>query len=68
MYPSAILNEAQQLHSVSNRLDLLSDEHPLVSKELLMISGSVRDIATTLELLVVVNEAPPTSGLDAAND
>jgi hypothetical protein len=67
MYPSAILREAQQLHNVSDRLDLLSDEHPGVSEELIAISGNVRTIATSLELLVVT-KAPPLSGLDSAND
>lgn len=67
MYPGAILHEAQQLHSVSDRLDLLSDEHPQVSNELMAISGNVRVIATSLELLVVT-KSPPLAGLDPAND
>jgi hypothetical protein len=67
MYPSSILHEAQQLHSVSDRLDLLSDEHPHVSEELTLISGNVRMIATSLELLVVT-KTPPVAGLDSAND
>ena len=67
MYPSAIMHEAQQLHGVSDRLDLLSGEHNHVSEELLIISGNVRTIATSLELLVVT-KTPPRSGLDAAND
>jgi hypothetical protein len=67
MYPTAILHEAKQLHSVSDRLDLLSDEHPEVSEPLLIISGNVRAIATSLELLVVT-KTPPLSGLDSAND
>ena len=67
MYPSEILLEAQQLHSVSDRLDLLSDKHTHISVELLSISGGVRTIATSLELLVVV-KPPATSDLDAAND
>ena len=67
MYPSAILHEAQQLHHVSDRLDLLFDEHPHVSGELIAISGNVRTIATSLELLVVT-KTPPLIGLDSAND
>jgi hypothetical protein len=67
MYPSAILHQAKQLHNVSDRLNLLSDEHPQVSEALLIISVNVRDIATSLELLVVT-KAPPLSGLDSAND
>jgi hypothetical protein len=52
MPPSAILHEAQQLHNVSDRLDLLADEHPVVSDALAAISGSVRNTATLLEVLV----------------
>jgi len=67
MYPSAILHEAQQLHGVSDRLDVLSGEHTHVSVELLIIAGNVRTVATSLELLVVT-KTPPVSGLDVAND
>jgi hypothetical protein len=67
MDPSAILQEAEQLHNVSDRLNLLSDEHPLVSEQLMVISGSVRTMATSLELLVVVKTLPLT-GPDSAND
>jgi hypothetical protein len=66
MYPSAILHEAQQLHTVSDRLDLLSDEHTHVAEALLIISVTVRDIATSLELLVVTKMPP--SEVDSAND
>lgn len=52
MPSSAILHEAQQLHDVSNRLDLLSEEHPVVSEALITIAGSVRNTATLLEVLV----------------
>jgi hypothetical protein len=52
MPPSAILNEAQQLHSVSDRLDSLAENHPTVSEALITISGSVRNTATLLEVLV----------------
>ena len=67
MYPSAILHEAQQLHDVSDRLSSLCDEHPHVAVELIAISGNVRTIATSLELLVVT-KTPPLTGLDSAND
>jgi hypothetical protein len=40
---NAILNEIQQLHSVSDRLDSLAGQHPLVSEAILTIPGSVRD-------------------------
>lgn len=49
MHPNAILHEAEQLHLVSDRLDLLADQHPIVSEVLISISGSVRNTATLLE-------------------
>ncbi len=52
MPPSAILNEAQQLHKVSDRLDSLAEQHPLVTDALITISVSVRNTATLLEVLV----------------
>jgi hypothetical protein len=52
MPPSAILHEAKQLHDVSERLDTLADQHPLVSEALMTISGNVRHTATLLEVLV----------------
>jgi hypothetical protein len=66
MHPSAILHEAQQLYNVSDRLDLLADQHPIVSEALITISGNVRHTATLLEL-VVATKMGPLSGLDTAN-
>jgi len=66
MHPNAILHEVQQLYNVSDRLDLLAEQHPLVSEALITISGSVRDTATLLEVLVAIKVAP-LSGLDPAN-
>jgi hypothetical protein len=63
MHPSAILHEAEQLHNVSDRLDSLADQHPLVTEALISISGSVRNTATLLEVLVATKIAP-LSGLD----
>ena len=39
MHPNAILHEIQQLYSVSDRLDSLAGQHPLVSDALISISG-----------------------------
>jgi hypothetical protein len=58
MPPSAILHEARQLHNVSDHLDLLADEHPVVSDVLAAISGSVRNTATLLEVLVATRMGP----------
>jgi len=66
MHPSAILREAQQLYEVSDRLDSLAEQHPRVSEALITISGSVRNTATLLEVLVATKIAP-FSRLDPAN-
>ncbi len=65
MPSSAILNEAQQLHKVSARLDFLADKHPTVSEALITISGSVRNTATLLEVLVAT-KMRSSLGLDPA--
>jgi hypothetical protein len=62
----AILQEAQRLYNVSDRLDLLAEEHPVVSAALVTISGSVRNTATLLEVLVATKMEAP-SGLDPAS-
>jgi hypothetical protein len=62
---TAILQEVQKLYSVSDRLDSLAEQHPLVSEALITISGSVRNTATLLEVLVAVKIAP-IPGLDPA--
>jgi hypothetical protein len=66
MHSTAILHEVQQLYGVSDRLDLLAEQHPLVSEGLITISGSVRNTATLLEVLVAIKIAP-TSGLNPAS-
>ena len=53
MPSTAILQEAQKLHNVSDRLDSLAEEHPVLSDALITISGNVRHTATLLEVLVV---------------
>jgi hypothetical protein len=58
MPSSAILQEAQRLYGVSDRLDSLSEEHPIVSAALTTISGSVRNTATLLEVLVATKMGP----------
>jgi hypothetical protein len=62
----SILREVQQLYNVSDRLDSLAEQHPLVSEALVTISGSVRNTATLLEVLVVTKMAP-ISELDPAD-
>jgi hypothetical protein len=58
MHPNAILHEVQQLYSVGDRLDSLAELHPLVAEALLTISGSVRNTATLLEVLVTTKMEP----------
>ncbi len=60
---NAILQEARHLHGVSDRLDVLAADHPPVSEALITISGSVRNTATLLEVLVVT-KITPHSGSD----
>jgi hypothetical protein len=66
MHPGAILHEVQQLYNVSDSLDSLTEQYPLVSEALLTISGSVRNTATLLEVLVAMKIAP-ISGLNPAS-
>jgi hypothetical protein len=63
---NAILQEAQRLHGVSDRLDSLAEDHPPVSDALITISGSVRNTATLLEVLVATKMGP-LSGPAPAN-
>ena len=66
MNPNATLHEVQQLYSISERLDILAEKHPLLSKALLGISGSVRNTATLLEVLIAT-KLPPIAGPEPAN-
>jgi hypothetical protein len=66
MHSNAILDEVQQLYNVSDRLDLLAEQHPLVSEALIGISGSVRNTATLLQLVVAM-KMPTLSGLVPGN-
>ena len=61
-----ILHEVQQLYSVSNRLDLLAEQNPLVAEALITIAGSVRNNATLLEVLIAM-KVGPISGFDSAD-
>jgi len=58
MHSNTILHEVQQLYNVSDRLDSLAEQHPLVSEALITISGSVRNTATLLEVLVAARMGP----------
>jgi hypothetical protein len=53
-----ILQEARNLRKVSDNLDTLSSQDAPISKELLILSGSVRNSATLLEVLVTLRLEP----------
>jgi hypothetical protein len=61
MPSTAISHEIEQLHQVSDHLDSLTEHHPLLADALISISGSVRNTATLLEVLLVTKM--PISGL-----
>jgi hypothetical protein len=48
----AILDELEQLHSVSSSLEGLAEEHPTVLDAILTVAESVRGAATILAVLV----------------
>ena len=48
----AILNEVDQLHNVSVRLEGLAESHPPMSEALIRIAGNVRSTATLLAVVV----------------
>ena len=60
MPSTVILQEAQKLHNVSDRLDSLAEQHPLVSEALITISGNVRGTAMLLEVLVATKMGLPS--------
>jgi hypothetical protein len=54
MPANEILQEAKKLHKVSDSLDLLAEQHAPIAEALSLLSGSVRNSATLLEVLVAV--------------
>jgi hypothetical protein len=58
-----ILLEARKLHKISESLDVLATQHAPLAEELTVLSGSVRNSATLLEVLVAVKMGP-AAGLD----
>jgi hypothetical protein len=61
MPSTAILREARKLHDVSDCLDKLADQHPLVADALITISGNIRHTATLLEVLVMTKIRTPSA-------
>jgi len=58
-----ILQEAKKLHIVSDSLDALAIQHAPIAEALSILSGSVRNSATLLEVLVTLRLGP-VPGLD----
>ena len=52
MPSDAILNEAENLNGVCQRLEQLAERTPRLTTELLTIAGNVRSAATLLAVLV----------------
>jgi hypothetical protein len=63
---TSILQQVQRLYGVSESLESLAEQHPVVSEALFSISGSIRNTATLLEVLVATKMAP-LSGVDPAS-
>jgi hypothetical protein len=66
MHSNAILHEVRQLYNVSDRLDMLAEQHPLVSEALITVAGNIRNTATLLEVLVAM-KIVSLAGLDPAS-
>jgi hypothetical protein len=49
-----ILKEVGQLNNVSERLESLADQHPIVEDALMSVSGNIRNTATVLEVLTLI--------------
>ena len=54
MPPGALLNEVEQLRQVCLRLDQLCDLYPLVSDQLAVICGHIRNSAALLEVMLTI--------------
>jgi hypothetical protein len=55
----AILDEVDQLHNVSARLEGLAEQHAPMMEALMTIAGNVRNVATVLAVLVATRTATP---------
>ena len=55
----AILNEVDQLHNVSSRLEGLAEQHAPITEALMTIAGNVRNVATILAVLVATRTPRP---------
>lgn len=67
MPANEILQEAKKLRKVSESLDVLAEQHAPISEALSILSGSVRNSATLLEVLVAL-KLTPAPGYDPRNN
>jgi len=67
MPANEILQEAKKLRKVSESLDVLAERHAPISEALSILSGSVRNSATLLEVLVAL-KLTPAPGYDPRNN
>lgn len=58
MSEKAIQHEIDQFKGVSARLDSLADQHPVMEKEIITISGNVLSNAVLLEVLLAMRIRP----------
>jgi hypothetical protein len=67
----ALRSEAKQLYRLSDRLDSMVQQYPVVSEALITISGSVRlygnSVAGCRLQVLVATKIAPLSGLDPAD-
>jgi nitrogen-specific signal transduction histidine kinase len=60
MSATKILDEAERLQRLSDRLDSLAEQHPKASDALLRIASGIRDTAVLLEVLVATKLSSPS--------
>ena len=58
MSEKALQFEIDQLKEVSGRLDSLADQHPVMEKEIVSISGNILSSAVLLEVLLATRRGP----------
>ena len=58
MSVKALQYEIEQLKGVSNRLNSLADQHPIMEQEIMTISGHVLSNAVLLEVLLTIRPGP----------
>ena len=52
----SILQEVQHLNNVSERLESMAPNYPRLEEALLAVSGNIRNIASFLNVLVIIRK------------